>query len=138
MSGVQLVNIGLHSVDVPRNTREEAEALAEIFKSQRDSVCPCQLLAEVPIHSRCPYTSSMPRVLMNFQHNNGWTAHFLKADCRTPASRRFYYFESFDALRQIFVRANSPAETFATFDHDVRAWARAASISISPPSSTAV
>jgi hypothetical protein len=38
MTGVQLVNSGLHSVDIPRNTREEAEAVAKIFKSQRDSV----------------------------------------------------------------------------------------------------
>src|ERR1035441_2713410 len=36
-----------------------------------------------PFHTPPPYTSPMPRVLLNFQHSgNAWTVHFTEQDCR--------------------------------------------------------
>jgi hypothetical protein len=78
----------------------------------------------------------MHRVLMNFQCNRGWSVHFIEADCCTPvASGRFYDYAELDRVREILVRANATPEVFAEFDHNVRAWPGAASISTSPTSS---
>ncbi len=67
----------------------------------------------------------MPRVLMNFQCNRGWSVHFIEADCRTPvAVGRFYDYAELAQVREILVRANASPEVFAEFDHNVRAWSR--------------
>jgi hypothetical protein len=70
-------------------------------------------------------TASPRRVLMNFQHREKWSVHFLEADCKTALwEGRYYHFESVDRLREILVRAAPPAETFENFDRCVRSWSR--------------
>lgn len=62
---------------------------------------------------------------MNFMHRNGWSAHFLEADCQTPVGRgRYFDFATLDELRAVLTRANAPPETLADFDHCIRAWGR--------------
>jgi len=51
---------------------------------------------------------------MNFQFREHWTVHFLEADCKTALwEGRYYDFETVDRVREILVRAEAPAETFA-------------------------
>ena len=50
----------------------------------------------------------MPRVLMNFQFFNAWTAHFIAQDCRTPISR-FIHFPDLESLRAFAVRGGCEA-----------------------------
>jgi hypothetical protein len=67
----------------------------------------------------------MRRVLMNFMFRDGWTVHFLEADCRTALKPgRFYDVATLERVRALLTRANATPETFAEFDHNVRAWSR--------------
>ncbi len=67
----------------------------------------------------------MPRVLMNFMLRDGWTVHFLEADCRTPLKAgRFYDVATLEGVRALLIRANATSETLVDFNHDVRAWSR--------------
>lgn len=41
----------------------------------------------------------MPQVLMNFQHRNGWSVHFIEADCKSTIGTHTRYFD-FKTLRR--------------------------------------
>jgi hypothetical protein len=47
----------------------------------------------------------MRRVLMNFMFRDGWTVHFLEADCRTPLKPgRFYDVSTLKGVRALLAR----------------------------------
>lgn len=50
----------------------------------------------------------MPRVLMNFQFLDGWTVHFIEADCKSIIGRRTRYFKFATAheFREFVSRCN--------------------------------
>jgi hypothetical protein len=68
-------------------------------------------------------TSRPHHVVMNFQHNNGWSIHFIAVDCKTPLSR-FYDLSSLDALRDLVRRTDPPPETLQELEDDIRRWSR--------------
>jgi hypothetical protein len=66
----------------------------------------------------------MPRVLMNYDHCEFWSVHFIEADCRTVIGpkTRYYHFATVDGLRAFVIRCN--VEDLAKFEHSLRAWGR--------------
>ena len=90
----------------------------------------CRLLGKCAIVSLSPpklvdMTTSLHRVLMNFQSREKWSVHFLEADCKTALwPGRYYDFDTVDRVREILVRAAALPETFEEFDRCVRSWSR--------------
>jgi hypothetical protein len=66
----------------------------------------------------------MRRVLMNFDHREYWSVHFIEADCRTliGPKTRYYHFATVDGLRSFVIRCN--VEDLEKFEHSLRAWGR--------------
>ena len=66
----------------------------------------------------------MRRVLLNFDHRDYWSVHFIEADCRTLIGKmtRYYHFATVDGLRAFVIRCN--VENLEKFEHSLRAWGR--------------
>lgn len=63
------------------------------------------------------------RVLMNFQHCNSWTIHFMAEDCKTTLSR-FYDLPSLEAMYDLVRRTKPPDGTLEDLESMVRRWSR--------------
>ena len=73
---------------------------------------------------RCDFHRPRHPVLLNFQQQpQGWTAHFIAADARTPLSRH-YDLGPLESLRRLIERTDPPAAVLQDFDHQARQWGR--------------